>query len=228
MRRRLWLLAPLLIACTGTDGPISAQPVELPEPDLTGELSLEQAIAARRSVRSYSEEALTLEEVSQILWAAQGITDAGSGHRAAPSAGALYPMETYLIVWKVEGLEVGIYRYIPRSHSLESAGPEVPADELAAAAYRQPWVSDCPALLLLSAEFEKTTGHYGDRGIGYVYIEAGHISQNVYLQCVSLGMGTVAVGAFDDSEVASLTGLGYDEVPLYMMPLGRLEQDPLR
>jgi SagB-type dehydrogenase family enzyme len=185
-------------------------------------MSLEEAIQARRSVRFYSDELLTLEELSQVLWAAQGITDPTSGHRASPSAGATYPIQTYLIVHDADGLDPGIYSYIPASHSLEPYGPAVDPEELAAGALGQPWVSDCSAVLLLAAVFERTTGYYGDRGVGYVYMEAGHISQNVYLQCASLGLGTVAVGAFTDSDVARLVGLPEDEIPLYMMPLGRL------
>lgn len=216
--RRLVLL--LVLACGGTSGETAPRQVSLPEPRTNGQISLEEAIASRRSVRGFSDEPITLPEVSQLLWAAQGITDPAGHHRAAPSAGALYPMETYLIAWNVDSLEPGVYRYLPRAHALEPFGPEVPADRLAAACYGQYWVSGCPATILLTAVFERTTRHYGDRGIAYVYMEAGHISENVYLQCVSLGLGTVAVGACTDEDVSALLGLPDDEVPLYLMPLG--------
>ena len=221
MRNRPWLLTLLLMACAGADGPVSTQPVELPDPVLAGELSLEGAISVRRSVRSYSGESLTLREVSQILWAAQGVTDAASGYRAAPSAGALYPLETYLIAWNVEGLEPGVYRYLPSSHSLEPHAAPVSPEDLMSASLDQSWVSACPATMLLSAVFERTGTYYGERGIGYVYMEAGHVSQNVYLQCAALGLGTVSVGAFRDEEVAGLAGLPEEAAPLCLMPLGR-------
>jgi len=196
----------------------SGEVVPLPEPRLRGEMSVEEAIAKRRSVRSYTDEPLTLEELSQLLWAAQGITSP-KGYRSAPSAGATYPFEVYVVAGKAEGLKPGIYRYVPEKHALELVKPGDYRRELQRACLDQAWVGSAPVDIVLVAFYERTTEAYGERGIRYVHMEAGHIGQNIYLQATALGLGTVAVGAFDDDEVALL--LGTDGAPLYVFPVGR-------
>ena len=196
----------------------SGEVVPLPEPRLRGEMSVEEAIAKRRSVRSYRDESLTLEELSQLLWSAQGITSS-NGYRSAPSAGATYPFEVYVVVGNVEGLELGIYRYIPGKHALELVKSGDYRIELQRACLDQEWVGSAPVDIVLVAFYERTTEVYGERGVRYVHMEAGHIGQNVYLQATALGLGTVAVGAFHDDEVASL--LGTEGAPLYVFPVGR-------
>jgi len=198
-----------------------ADAVKLPAPQLKGALSVEEALLRRRSVREYKDAPLTLEEVSQLLWAAQGITDS-RGYRTAPSAGALYPLELYLVVGRVEGLGVGVYRYIPDGHYLLLFASGDRRAELAAAALGQSYVREAPVDLVLSAVIERTTSHYGYRGVQYVHMEVGHVGQNVHLQAVSLGLGTVMIGAFTDERVKQVLSLPKEEVPLYIMPVGRL------
>jgi len=204
--------------------PMAGEPagaIQLPEPRLKGPVSVEEALLRRRSVREYKDEPLTLAEVSQLLWAAQGITDP-RGYRTAPSAGALYPLELYLVVGRVEGLSAGIYHYIPDGHYLLPVAGGDRRAELAAAALGQAYVRDAPIDLVLSAIPERTTKRYGYRGIQYVHMEAGHVGQNVHLQAVSLGLGTVMIGAFTDERVKQVMNLSKEEVPLYIMPVGRL------
>ncbi|WP_457742880.1 SagB/ThcOx family dehydrogenase [Thermococcus sp.] len=195
----------------------SGEVVPLPEPRLRGEMSVEEAIARRRSVRSYVDEPLTLEELSQLLWAAQGITSS-KGYRSAPSAGPTYPFEVYLVVGKVEGLKPGIYRYVPGEHALEMLKLGDYRKELQRACFDQEWVGNAPINIVLVAFYGRTTEVYGERGVRYVHMEAGHIGQNIYLQATALGLGTVAVGAFNDEWVASI--LGTDGNPLYIFPVG--------
>jgi SagB-type dehydrogenase family enzyme len=194
--------------------------IKLPEPRQDSDVSLEQSLLERRSVRSYQEAPLTLEEVSQLLWAAQGVTDA-QGYRTAPSAGALYPLETYLVAGNVEGLEAGVYRYVPDGHelSLHLAGDH--RNELYRAALSQTSVSSGAVSIVFTAVYERTTGKYGERGIRYVHLESGHAAQNLCLQVAALDLGAVVIGAFNDGEVAAVLDLPGDEMPLYIVPVGR-------
>lgn len=191
--------------------------IRLPPPDTIGKVTVEVALSRRRSVRSYAHKPLGLFEVGQILWAAQGKTGKTYG-RTAPSAGATYPMELFLFVGNVEGLSPGIYRYLNAEHALESIDAGDRRQELAGAALGQTCIKNAPAVLVLCAEYKRTTGRYGERGERYVYMEAGHIGQNVHLQCEALGMGTVMIGAFIDSAVQRVLGTKF--APLYIMPVG--------
>ncbi|MCK4929106.1 MAG: SagB/ThcOx family dehydrogenase [Methanosarcinales archaeon] len=193
----------------------------LPEPRYSGGMPVEEALLGRRSIRNYKDEALTMSEVSQLLWAAQGITNA-RGFRTAPSAGALYPLEVYVVAGNVEGLPAGVYKYRPQGHELEMVAEGDVRPDLCAAAVNQECVEDGAAVLVFAAVYERTTGKYGERGVRYVHMEVGHAAQNVYLQAVSLGLGTVVVGAFDDEEVERLLQMGDDERALCIMPVGRL------
>lgn len=195
--------------------------IPVPRPNVDGTMPVEKAIQERRSIRQYTAEALTLAEVGQLLWAAQGITDPARGLRAAPSAGATYPMELYVVAGRVGGLEPGVYRYHPEEHSLEKTLDGDKRGKLSGAALQQAMIADAPASLVLSAVVERTEGRYGGRARRYVHMEAGHVGQNVYLQCAALGLGTVAVGAFDDEAVGRVLSLPGVEEPLYIMPVGR-------
>lgn len=194
--------------------------INLPEPVFEGETSLEETILKRRSVRSYRDEALSLKEISQVLWAAQGVTGGGF-KRAAPSAGATYPLEIYVVVKKLEDVEPGVYHYIVEKHSLEKTLSGDYSRELRYASWDQSSVGEAPVNLVFCAVYERTTQKYGERGIRYVHMEVGHAAQNVYLQCQSLGLGTVVVGAFNDPEVKKILNLTKEE-PLYVMPVGRI------
>ncbi len=192
--------------------------IKLPSPVLAGEISLEEAIEKRRSVRTYKDEALTLEEVSNLLWAASGIT-ADWGGRAAPSAGALYPLDVYLVSGEVEGLTAGIYRYLPESHALVVTVEGDRRSALHAASLLQDSVKKAPVSIALCAEYGRITPRYRDRAKRYTKIEVGHIGQNIYLQAESLGLATVAIGAFKDGAVQKV--LAVEQDPLYIMPIGR-------
>ena len=194
--------------------------IELPEPRVDGDVSLEQCLIKRRSVRDYSGKPLALAEVSQLLWAAQGIT-ADRGYRTAPSAGALYPLEVYVIAGNVEDLTAGIYRYNPQKHELiMTAAGDIRA-QLSSAALEQTAVKDGAIGLVFTAVYQRTTKKYGDRGIRYVHMETGHAAQNVCLQAAAMGLGVVTIGAFHDDQISTLLNLPEDEVPLYIIPVGR-------
>ena len=192
----------------------------LPRPLARGRLSVEEALRARRSVRSTRPSALSLADVSQLLWAAQGATGA-RGFRTAPSAGALYPLETYLASGQVEGLSPGVYKYHPGGHELARVVPGDRRAELAAAALGQPWIAAGAAVLALAAVYERTARKYGGRAARYVHMEAGCAAENVYLQAEGLGLSTVLVGAFHDERVRQALGMEERERPLALMPLGR-------
>jgi len=196
--------------------------VKLPAARTKGQMSIEEAIARRRSVRSFTERALTLEQLSQLLWCAQGITDERGARRASPSAGATYPMEIFVAAGSdaVAGLAPGVYRYIPKEHALACTKEEDIRRQVAAAALNQGFLAEAPVVILIAAEPERTTKRYGRRGTRYVHMEVGHIGQNLYLQAESLGLATVAVGAFEDEKVAKAFSLPAELEPLYLMPIG--------
>lgn len=191
--------------------------VLLPEPKRRGMMSVEEAIAKRRSIREYLDERLKIEELSQLLWSAQGVND--SGRRTSPSAGATYPFEIFVLVKNVEGLEKGIFHYDPLEHAIRVVREGDLSKDLQRACLNQRWVGDASANLILVAHYERTTRHYEERGIRYVHMEAGHIGENIYLQATALNLGTVAIGAFYEREVAKIIGTG--GTPLYIFPIGR-------
>jgi len=194
--------------------------VALPAARLDGAVSLEKSLAARRSERDFAPTAISLSGIAQLLWAAQGIT-ASEGRRTAPSAGALYPLRVYVVASRVETLPPGTYRYDALSHRLIrlSAGPSTAT--LVRAALDQDWIAQAAAILVISGIEQRTTRKYGERGVRYVFMEAGHAAQNILLQSVALGLGATVVGAFDDNKVRSVLGLAHSERPLYLVPVGR-------
>ena len=196
--------------------------VALPEPSVTGTTSLEQLLAQRRSIRDYHATALELPEIGQLLWAAQGITHL-QGLRTAPSAGALYPLEIYVVTGGIEGLAQGVYHYEPRYHQLIKKSDGDLREALARAALSQDWIKNASTIFVFTADYERTTRKYGKRGKRYVHIEVGHAAQNLFLQSESLGLATVVIGAFHDDEVARLLQLPNELQPLLLMPVGRKE-----
>jgi len=216
------VIVPLVLsACTMTEPSFKeGTTIKLPEPRYDSDVSLEQSLLQRRSTRSYTGESLTLTEVSQLLWATQGITD-DRGFRTAPSAGGLYPLEVYIVAGNVENLAPGIYKYEP---GLRELIPIIAGDrrsELADAALGQSWVKEGAIVIVFTAVYERTTGKYGEQGIRYVHIELGHAAQNLCLQATAMGLGVVTVGAFHDEQVVELLNLPGDEQPLYIIPVGR-------
>jgi len=232
----LVLLVPIFalahgVVCDATDDNISVSPSvpiqegaamrkKLPDPKSRGIVSLEDSLAKRRSVREYDNTPLSLEEVSQLLWAAQGIT-AHWGARTAPSAGALYPLEVIVVVGNVVDLPPGGYRYDPKGHELAGITLGDLRPQLASAALGQSAVRNAAINVVFTAVYQRTTRKYGDRGIQYVHMEAGHAAQNLCLQATALGLGTVPIGAFDDEQVGRLLILPKDERPLYLIPVGK-------
>jgi len=206
----------------GPDGKIGS--ITLPAPKHKGEVSVEEAIFNRRSIRRYKDEPLTLEEVSQLLWAAGGKTIDGltGATRAYPSAGGIYPLEIYLIAGDVEGLAAGIYHYQWQDHSLILVRDGDIRKALAKAAWGQGMVARAPISLVFTAVYKRTTAIYGQRGEArYVPMDMGGAGQNVHLQAEALDLGTVIIGAFNDQEVRKVLGI-QDEEPLYIMPVGRI------
>lgn len=220
------LIMAMAVACGDeNEKPGSQEPsarVQLAPPRHDSDTSVEEAILNRRSVREYTGEALTLDEVSQILWAAQGTTS-DKGFRTVPSAGALYPLEVYLVVGDVIDLPPGVYRYLPDTHEIVQVDSGDRREELARAAVDQEWVKEAAVDLVFTAVPSRTTSKYGDRGTRYVHMEAGHAAQNVYLQAGTLGVGVTVIGAFDDDHVHEIVGAGEEEEPLYVISAGRRE-----
>ena len=195
--------------------------IKLPEPAYDGKISVEAALKARKSIRSYSAEPLLLDDVSQLLWAVQGISRKNR-MRTAPSAGALYPLEVYLVAGHVQGLQAGIYRYLPHGHELELVESGDRRRELAISALHQNCIEKGAIDLVLAGVYERTSVKYGSRAKRYVHMEIGHAAQNIYLQAVGLDLGTVVVGAFDDEKVQRTLSMGKNELPLCIMPVGKI------
>lgn len=210
------------------DGPV----VDLPEPRMTGDVSVEEALQGRRSVRAYTDVPLTVSEISQLLWAAYGINKPiegapdflRGGLRTAPSAGALYPLEVYLVARNVTGLAPGIYWYKSETHQLVTLGEGDLWPQVSDAGLNQPHFDTAAAAIVYSAVFERNTRKYGERGRErYVCMDLGHSAENVYLQAFALKIGTCAIGAFSDLALKQAIGMTKEEEPLYIMPVGKIE-----
>lgn len=219
-------LVPVAVAVALTIGAVfsaSAREdgdVALPAPRLDGEVAVERALALRRSRREFAPDALALADAAQLLWAAQGITDAKE-KRTAPSAGALYPLEVFLVAGAVSGVPQGVYRYDPKRHRLARVRSGDVRREVARAALDQDWIAEAPAIVVIAGVYLRTAWKYGKRAPRYVHIEVGHVAQNVYLQAVALGLGTTLVGAFRDEELVRVLGLASRTEPLGLLPVGK-------
>jgi SagB-type dehydrogenase family enzyme len=206
--------------------------IELPQPRFDGSMSVEKALKNRRSIRSYKTTALTLDDISQILWAGYGITLKSEnmpafkrgGSRTAPSAGARFPLDLYAVVWNVTGLEPGVYWYKSEKHQLVLVKKGDFRAEISRAAFDQPHFRTAAVAIVHSAIYERMMAKYGQRGRErYVCMDLGHSAENIYLQAVALGIGTCAIGAFDDMALKLCVGMTRDEEPLYIMPFGKTE-----
>jgi SagB-type dehydrogenase family enzyme len=194
--------------------PVSAHILELPAPELKGRMSLEQALAARRSVREFIRQTLTERELSQLLWAAQGITRA-DGLRTAPSAGALYPLELWVATAS------GFSHYEPHKHRLTQHLERDLRPEIYRSALMQEAILQAPAVFVIAAVYQRTARKYGEqRTPRYVHMEVGHSAQNLLLEAVALGLGGVVIGAFNDSEVERVLSLPAEQRLLYLIPVG--------
>ena len=196
--------------------------MQLPDPATDGDVSLEMTIHQRRTVRSFHSKKLSLTQLSQLLWAAQGITEPGGFKRAAPSAGALYPMDIYGAVGEdcIEGLKPGVYLYDPATHSFSLTQEGDMRRNIAMASVGQTWMSYAPITFVITAEYSRIMGKYGQRGVRYAMVEAGHIGQNIFLQSQALGLGAGIVGAFEDQKVIQVMGIKSTHEPLLLMPVG--------
>jgi len=198
-------------------------PIHLPPPSQKGAISLEEAIARRRSIRDFTSQSISQSQLSQILWAAQGITSTRGRYRAAPSAGATYPLEIFVVCGKngVEQIDAGVYHYDIDSHSLSLHYEGDIRLALARAALGEEGIYEAPVDIVICAIFERTGLRYGSRGERYVHMEVGHAGQNIYLQATALGLATFAIGAFGDELVREVLQLDRQYKPLYIMPVGK-------
>jgi SagB-type dehydrogenase family enzyme len=196
--------------------------ISLPRPSSDGKVSLEKAIKERRTIRDFRERSLSLNHLSQLLWAGQGITEPTIGRRAAPSGGALYPLDIYVLIGEngVEKIEAGVYHYLPKEHSISPISKGDRRKEIASASLGQMWMAKAPVIFIITAEYKRITGKYGERGVRYALIEVGHVGQNLFLQAEALGLGAGIVGAFDDLEVSKVAGLPPKHEPLLIVPVG--------
>ena len=195
---------------------MSKSRITLPNPRTDSDVSLEAAIVHRRSVRRFSPHSLTLEQISQLLWAAQGITGGKDARRATPSAGGCHPLTFYAC------RDDGVWRYHAQGHLLSRHRERDVRDDLVKAALNQKFIAQAACTFPISAIFERTTRRYGERGqLRYVPMDAGHAAQNLLLQAVALDLASVPVGAFNDAEVKKTLALPKEEEPLYLLPVGR-------
>jgi SagB-type dehydrogenase family enzyme len=193
---------------------LSGDYVLLPTPSLKGEMSLEEVLSTRRSVRNFTDQDLTLAQISQLLWACQGITLPSKGYRTAPSAGALYPLEVYL------ACSSGVYHYLPKENALELKLAGDLRQDLQASALGQSAVGSAPVVFVITGVAARTAAKYGDRAERYVYMEAGCAAENLMLEATALGLGGVTMGAFSDDMVAKVLKLESGEKPLFIIPIG--------
>ena len=196
--------------------------MSLEPPIYDGTMSLEKAIKQRRSIRSFTNVPIRKGQFSQILWSAQGITEDGGFKRASPSGGALYPADIYAVVGNncIEDLGAGVYHYQPTPHSVTKVLEGDRRMELARASLSQIWMAEAAVLFVITAEYGRITCKYGNRGVRYALIEIGHVSQNILLQCQTLGLSAGIVGAFEDEKVARSAGVLKNHEPLIILPVG--------
>jgi SagB-type dehydrogenase family enzyme len=233
MRRRRpgagpWGLIVLLLAAGitwpfqalhGQEAQRQSEVVNLPEPALDGTLALEAAIAKRRSVREFGPGRLTAAQIGQLAWAAQGITDAETGHRACPSAGATYPLELYFVT------PDGLLHYVPDGHRMERLAEADVRPKLREAGWRQRQIAEAPLAIIMAAVYERTAARFGERGTRYVQLEAGHVGQNIQLQAAALGLASVPIGVSDDDgRVRAALDLPEDQEMVYVVCVGRAKE----
>jgi len=218
------ILLPVLSAATaGAQG----QEIKLPLPSGTGKVCVEAALLGVKSVRDFSPTPLTPAQVSQILWSANGNLPAdavsGATYKVIPSAGGRYSLEVFLVTGKdtVPGVSAGAYSYKPETNSLQLSVEGDHRTALSQACLSQMWLAKAPALVVIAAAFPRMTARYGNRGMQYVFMEAGNSNQNVYLQCAALGLHTATVGAFNDNQVASVLKLPPGVTPVLVMAVGK-------
>lgn len=215
------LIAVMAVSDSSKQGASSV--IKLPTPHTDGGISVEKALSERRSIRSFRNESLTLDEVSQLLWAAQGVTD-DKGHRTSPSAMASYPLEVYLLAGNVTGLPAGVYHYSPQGHNLTtiSLGDKIDLLFNASMGDKKDWRASAPAVIIVTGVFERINKVPGEDLSRFVYIEAGTASENLLLEVVSLGLGATYIAGFDENKTREYLGLAAGEEPIGVLPVGRV------
>ncbi|MCX5874415.1 MAG: SagB/ThcOx family dehydrogenase [Deltaproteobacteria bacterium] len=217
----------LILLMSFKEAVFSANDIKLPKPAFTGKMSVESAMLKKKSVRHFSKDPLTLEQVSQLLWAANGAlpVDAISGAtvKTLPSAGGIYPLEIFLLTGSdtVKGLPAGIFQYYAISNSLVQISQGDGRLALAQAALSQLWIASAPAVVVIAASFNKMTAKYGNQGIKYVFMESGSSNQNLFLQAEALGLRIGTVGAFEEGSVSSAIKIPAGVTPLFIVPVGK-------
>ena len=196
--------------------------IKLPLPQLKGNVSVEEVLSSRRSRRVFTDLSLTIEQVSQLLWAAQGITEEINGLRTAPSAAKIYPLEIYIVIGneKVEDLKAGVYHYIPSQHSLQIISNGDYRSKLSEACVDKNNIGNSPVILVITVEFSRITNVFGEKGIYFACMEVGHAAENVYLQVEALGLGTSVYGGINSMLINEILDLPDEYTPLYIMPVG--------
>ncbi|MDD2834763.1 MAG: SagB/ThcOx family dehydrogenase [Methanothrix sp.] len=216
-----------IMAQSDSSNQMAADVITLQEPHIDGGISVEKALLERRSIRSFSDEALTLEEVSLLCWAAQGVTD-DKGHRTSPSAMATYPLELYLLAGNVTGLPSGVYHYSPQGHNLTaiSEGTKIPELFNSSMGGKEDWRKSAPAVFIVTGVFERMNKIPGQDLSRFVYVEAGTASENLLLEVVSLGLGSTYTAGFDENKTREYLSLESGETPIAVLPVGhKLEAD---
>jgi SagB-type dehydrogenase family enzyme len=209
------LLAIVLTLCLAKPEESHAATIDLPEPRLKSDVSIEETLAKRRSIREFTAEKLSMEEIGQLLWAAQGITEPSHGYRTAPSAGATYPIEIYFVT------PDGFYQYVPQGHKVQQLGTEDLRPGLARVAGGQKTVGEAGAVFVITAVYERTAAKYRTHATRYVHLEAGHVAQNILLQAVALGLGSVPIGGGNNKRVIEALSLPSDHEPVYIVSVGK-------
>jgi SagB-type dehydrogenase family enzyme len=199
-----------------------AKMIQLLKPQIEQSIPLNKAIQQRRSIRKFNSNELSISQISQLLWAAQGITDPSMNFRAAPSAGALYPLEIYLVK------NDGVWHYLNKKHALDQVSKKDLRANLAKAALGQKPVAQASIDIVIAANYKKETLKYGQRGIRYTHIEVGHVAENLVLETVNLGLAGVTIGAFDDLRVKNLLQLPKTETPLYILAIGAMNHGTIK
>lgn len=218
--RSLILLTGVIMVLVST-GLAAGEAIKLPPAATAGGMPLTEALQVRRTVRHFAQRSLTLAQVSQLLWEADGVTDA-RGHRTSPSAGATYPLDLYLVVVErgVAGLPAGIYHYDVAAQALTPLTRGDFSAAVARACLNQAWMTEAPVMVVITGEYRRCTARYGERGVRYTHMEAGNVSQNVFLAAESLGLGAGIVGAFEDKALAQVLKLPLGHEALLVMPVG--------
>jgi SagB-type dehydrogenase family enzyme len=209
-----WKFLVCFLACLGFTVIGQAKTVQLAKPVVNKSISLNRAIQKRRSMRKFTSKGLTLGQISQLLWAAQGITDFKTGFRTAPSAGALYPLEVYMVK------SDGVWHYLAKKHAIEQVGEQDLREKIAKAAFGQMMIAQAPVVFVIAGDFKREMVKYGSRGMLYTYIEVGNASENLLLETVSLGLAAVPVGGFSPNEVKKILNLPVKQTPLLLIPVG--------